>query len=232
MHDIRYQFDTLETDRSNEEAIHQCKNICENPKASFGLWLFGPSGCGKTHLLKAVYNSLKYQESKINAVYISAKELCELLYDFLAGGNNLWLHIQTYDVLLMDDADYLLGRPKTQEVVAEMIAEMRENRRCVLLASLCAPDEMHHLQTALMTRNCALSTVELQLPSYSLKKAVVESYLKKNPFGISVEAQELLIVKSSQIPKLKGILNSAKLLSDVYGVCIDEHWIDKGLHAL
>ena len=99
MLDMRYKFEYLEVGSSNETAITKCKEICKSSHS--GLWMFGPTGCGKTHLLKAVYNVLNYQEPQRNGLYISAKELAELLCDFLGGGTNLWLQIKTYEIICL-----------------------------------------------------------------------------------------------------------------------------------
>lgn len=227
MLDIRYKFECLEVGGSNETAISKCKDICKFPFSRFGIWMFGPSGCGKTHLLKAVYNTLNYQKSRMNGLYVSAKELAELLYDFLGGGTNLWLQIKTYDYLLIDNAEDLRGRPRTQKAIAELIAEMNANKKLVLVASLCTPGELHDLNSCLKMRGCGIPVVEIQSPDYELKKRIVEKYLSETPFDISSDACELLISKSTHIPRLKGVLSSAKFLNETQGVHIEEKWVEE-----
>jgi len=227
MLDIRYKFEYLEVGSSNKTAITKCKEICKSPHSHSGLWMFGPSGCGKTHLLKAVYNVLNYQETQRSGLYISAKELAELLYDFLGGGTNLWLQIKTYDYLLIDNMEDLRGRPRTQKVIAELVAEMIANKKLVLVASLCSPGKLRDLNSSLKTHRCDIPIVEIQSPDYELKKNIVEKYLSENPFDISLEACELLISKSTHIPRLKGILSSAKYLNETQNVLIEEKWIEQ-----
>ena len=227
MPDIRYKFEYLEVGSSNEAAISKCKEICKSPLSHSGLWMFGPSGCGKTHLLKATYNILNYQQPRMNGLYISAKELAELLYDFLGGGTNLWLHIKTYDYLLIDNMEDLRGRPKTQKAIAELIAEMIVDEKLVLVASSCTPGKLRDLKNCLRMHSCNLPIVEIQSPDYELKKSIVEKYLSENPFDISSDACELLISKSSHIPRLKGVLSSAKFLHETQGVHIEEKWVEE-----
>lgn len=227
MLDIRYKFEYLEVGSSNETAISKCKEICKSSRTHSGLWLFGPSGCGKTHLLKATYNVINYQQPRMNGLYISAKELAELLYDFLGGGTNLWLHIKTYDYLLIDNMEDLRGRPKTQKAIAELIVEMIANEKLVLVASLCTPGKLRDLKSCLRTHSCNFSIVEIQSPDYELKKSIVEKYLSENPFDISSDACELLISKSTHIPRLKGVLSSAKFLNETQGVHIEEKWVEQ-----
>lgn len=227
MLDMRYKFEYLEVGVSNENAISMCKEICKSSRTHSGLWLFGPSGCGKTHLLKAVFNILNYQEPRMNGLYISAKELAESLYDFLGGGTNLWLHIKTYDYLLIDNMEDLRGKPKTQEAVAELITEMIANGKLVLATSLCVPGKLHSLKSCLRTQGCNFPIVEIQYPDYELKKGIVERYLSDNPFDISSDVCELLISKSTHISRLKGVLFSAKYLNETQGVRIEEKWIEQ-----
>lgn len=227
MIDVRYDFRTLEVGDSNKNAISICKDICEWPHSYSGLWMFGPSGCGKTHLLKAIYNVLNYREDRMKGLYISAKELAELLYDFLGKGSNLWVHIKNYDYLLIDNAEDLLGRPKTQEMIAELITEMCANNKLVFLTSVCPPCKLRNLDGVLQSHKSSIPIVEIQSPDYNLKKSIVENYIFKNSINISDEACELLITTSNHIPRLKGVLFSAKHLFETQGICIEKEWIKR-----
>lgn len=227
MFDIRYKFEYFEVGSSNEKAVKKCKSICTDERMRSSLWMFGPTGCGKTHLLKAVHNTLRIQSSSLNGLYISAKEMAELLYDFLGGGTNLWLHIKTYDYLLIDNMEDLRGKPKTQTAIAELIVEMIADGKFVLVASSCMLGKLRDLKRCLRVHGCNLPVVEIQFPDYELKKRIVEKYLSETPFDISSDACELLISKSTHIPRLKGVLSSAKFLNETQGVHIEEKWVEE-----
>lgn len=223
MFDSGYTFERLEIGASNEEAVAKCKEICKAPFSCSGLWLFGPSGCGKTHLLKAIHNKLNRRLPRIRGLYISAHELTELLCDFLNGESKLWVSVKSYDYLIIDNAEDLLGKPETQEVVAELIAELSFYNKPVFLTSLCHPDELQNMKTALKAYNICLPFVEIKSADYNMKKAVVDDFILRKNLNISKEESELLITSTKHISQLKMALISLKYFCE--NKTVDLEWL-------
>lgn len=223
MIDSRYTFERLEIGASNEEAISKCKEICKSPRTFSSLWLFGPSGCGKTHLLKAIHNKLNRRLSRIRGLYISARELAELLCDFLNGESKLWVSVKSYDYLIIDNVEDLLGKPETQEVIAELIAELSFYNKPVFLTSLCHPDELQNMKTALKAYNICLPFFEIKSADYNMKKAVVDDFILRKNLNISKEESELLITSTKHISQLKMALISLKYFCE--NKTVDLEWL-------
>lgn len=224
---MRCDFRTFEVGDSNVMANTMCKNFCESPRCYSGLWLFGPSGCGKTHLLKATIKELRYAEEYLNGLYISAKELAEILYDFIGGGSNLWVRIKTYDYLVIDNLEDLQGKPKTQTMIADLIMDLQVNNKLVFLASTCSPDNLQNLTPVLKLHDCDIPIIEILSPDYNLKKSIVEKFMAKHSFTILDEVLELLITSYDHIPRLRGALFAAKHLFETQGVCVDIDWFKR-----
>lgn len=206
-------------DISNEDAINKCYAICNNISSKSNLWLFGPSGCGKTHLLKAVCNSLNHKKSETFAIYTTAKDISDYICGITENSINSWLNI---DFLLIDNFEYLSGRPRTQECFADLISERQKLSKSTIIASLLAPDEFQNFHHALTKQNYVYPVVKLDYPSYRLKKIIAESYLKNNKLKIPVEEQDAFVYEASNIPMLKGLLNHRKHLDDIFEPCITD----------
>lgn len=223
MIDSRYTFERLEIGTSNEEAISKCKEICKSPRTFSGLWMFGPSGCGKTHLLKATYNKLNQRVPRLKGLYVTAQELTELFCDFLNGESKLWVSVKSYDYLLIDNVEDLLGKPETQEVIAELITELSFYNKPVFLTSLCHPDELQNMKTALKAYNICLPFVEIKSADYNMKKAVADDFILRKSLNISNEECELLITSTKHISQLKMALISLKYFCE--SKTVDLEWL-------
>ncbi len=224
MLDKRYEFHTMQKDASNMQAVDMCRQMCENAADTGLLWVYGPTGCGKTHLLKAAKNTLLCSEQKRSVVYASAKELTEVLVDFIGGGTDIWVRLRQVDFLLIDNAEYLLGRTQTQLTFAEMITKMCANGKCVVLASLCSPQRLETLRQALSEWDGAFTEAEIQPPSKDTKAKIARTFLQRHLFDFPQEILDVLIDGAGNILQLNGALNSAWLYTRAGGR-IDEQWL-------
>lgn len=209
MLDRRYTFETLQQDETNMQAMQACKSICEQADNGEVLWVYGPTGCGKTHLLKAVKNALAHHENTHLVVYASAKELTEVLVDFIGGGTDLWMRLHQADYLLIDNADYLLGRIQTQNAFADMMAKMSRSGKCVVLTSLCPPDQLEELKRVLSEKVSLCSVFEIRPPSKETKAEVARLFMQRHTFDMPQDVLDALIDGASNILQLNGALNCA-----------------------
>ncbi len=224
MLDRRYGFDTIQKDTSNAQAVDACRCMCEEAQTKGVLWVFGPTGCGKTHLLKAMKNTLLYSEQQSTVVYANARELTEVLVDFIGGGTDIWIRLQQADALLIDNVEYLLGRTQTQHTFADLILKMCADGKRVVLASLCSPQQLEGLWQGLSAQTDMLSAVEIQPPCKETKTEIARIFLQEHVFDMPQNILDALIDGASNVLQLNGALYSAWLYTRAGGH-IDETWL-------
>ncbi len=112
----------------NRQLVNQLKSFVDNDEFLF--YLYGANGCGKTHLLQAVYQSALAQ--KINAFYVSFKQVSQLSVDFLQGLEHLQL-------LCLDDLDQIAGQTNWEEALFVLFNQSKSLGGKLLVSSQLSP---------------------------------------------------------------------------------------------
>lgn len=142
MDNSKYTFDTFMENNFNHLALAACRAItAHHDKYCSPLWLYGPSGCGKSHLLKAICHAIEGYKA-LTVQCLTAKELAEALLEPLRGNSTMWHSIENADILLVDNAEYLLYKTSTQQELAELFINKHIKGKQVVLASICPPKEL------------------------------------------------------------------------------------------
>mgnify|MGYP000940630718 FL=1 len=94
--------------------------IAKNPgKTAFNpLFIYSSVGLGKTHLAHAIGLETKKNFPELTVLYVNAETFIQQ-YIEAARGNNINDFVHFYhllDVLIIDDIEFLVSKPKTQEV--------------------------------------------------------------------------------------------------------------------
>lgn len=114
--------------------------------------LCGPKGAGKTHLLKAIKHEICKNNVQKKVHYVTGQDFfSELMWDIIHHTSQyIEKYEKNYDVLLVDDVDYI---PKNQAVQEEMLRLMNlieEDKRQIAITSNEVLDEMDNLIDELM----------------------------------------------------------------------------------
>ena len=112
----RYSFDTFVIGPFNALAHAAAKTVSDRPGITYNpLFIYGKTGHGKTHLIQAVGNHLKRSGAKV--FYVTAERFTVDYFNSLQSGtaNSFKDKYRQYDVLIMDDVQFLNSKEKTQE---------------------------------------------------------------------------------------------------------------------
>ncbi len=84
------------------------------------LFIYGSTGLGKTHLINGLGNLYKSKFSNKKIKYIESNDFTRDVFQALTKGSNfveeLKREYSSYDLLLIDDIQYLAGKEKTNEI--------------------------------------------------------------------------------------------------------------------
>lgn len=113
----KYTFENYCGSASNKIARAIGEAIANDPKCkTFNpLFVFGPTGVGKTHLIQAIGIKIRENNPLARILYISAR-LFESQYTVASNNGKINEFINFYqriDVLIIDDIQDLIGKPRT-----------------------------------------------------------------------------------------------------------------------
>lgn len=114
----RYTFDSFVVGDFNELSYAASQAVIKSPGAVYNpFFVYGKTGCGKTHLIQSIGNHLKKTYSNIKVYYMtSEKFVVDYLNSVHLNKVNLFKEkYRKYDVLIMDDIQFLSKKEKTQE---------------------------------------------------------------------------------------------------------------------
>lgn len=208
----RYIFDTFIIGGFNELAYAASQAIVKKPGLVYNpFFIYGDTGLGKTHLIQAIGNEIKklYPEKK---VFYTTLERFSVDYINSVQNNkgNLFKEkYRKYDVLIMDDIQFISGKDKTQEELFHLFNELYENNKQIIFSSDKHPHFITGLEDRLKSRFAAGMTVNITEPEFESRVAILQAKAKE--YGDLVDLDMINTIASSisgNIRELEGSFNT------------------------
>jgi len=203
-------FDNFVIGKANQLAIAAATQVSELPGVSYNpLFIYGGVGLGKTHLLQAIGNQIKLNNSQTKICYMHAERyVADVVRAYQT--NKFEEFKQFYhslDVLLIDDIQFFAGKAKTQEEFFYAFNTLVDSHKQVILTSDTFPKEIIGLESRLVSRFGWGLTVAIEPPELEMRVAIL---LKKgNLSGYALdEVVAFFIAKhvNSNVRELEGAL--------------------------
>lgn len=206
----RYVFDTFIIGAFNELAYTAAKTIVEKPVLYNPLFIYGGTGLGKTHLIQAVGNELKNKGNKKVYYITSEKFTVDCVTAIQSGKTNFFKEkYRKYDVLIIDDVQFFSGKERTQEELFHLFNELYNNNKQIIFSSDKHPTYIPNLEDRLKSRFSAGMTVDVSLPEYESRLAILKTKATENSFSPPQEIIEYVAsLVQGNIRELEGALNS------------------------
>ena len=207
----KYSFDNFIIGDSNQSALSEGIFVTSNlgEKLFNPLFIFGGMGLGKTNLVHAMGNEIKEQYPEKSVLYTSS-EIFRQQYLDSENNNNRdkfvnWL--QSIDILILEDIQFLTGQTTVQEVILEVFNNFCQKGKQIIITADRPLIDMLDINPQLLSLFKGGLTVELQQPDYITRMAVLKNLL----LSTNVEMPEKIIdciarnIKSN-LKDLKGCL--------------------------
>ena len=206
----RYMFDSFIVGAFNELAYTAAKTIVEKPVLYNPLFIYGGTGLGKTHLIQAVGNELKNRGGKKVYYITSEKFTVDCVTAIQSGKTNFFKEkYRKYDVLIVDDVQFFSGKEKTQEELFHLFNELYNNNKQIIFSSDKHPNYIPNLEDRLKSRFSAGMTVDISLPDYESRLAIIKTKVAENKFFPPQEVIEYVAsFIQGNIRELEGALNA------------------------
>lgn len=208
----KYVFETFIVGSFNElahaatQAVLKKVGLVYNP-----LFIYGGTGLGKTHLLQAVGNQIKKQHPNKKVFYTSGEQfMVDYVNSVRANKVNIFKErYRKYDVLIMDDIQFLSNKDKTQEELFHLFNNFYENNKQIIFSSDKPPNQIQYLEDRLKSRLAGGMMADIAKPDYESRVAILSSKIKQLPYQFDDEGIQLIAgVVQDSIRELEGCLNT------------------------
>jgi chromosomal replication initiator protein len=207
----RYHFNSFIVGTFNELAYAAAQAIIESPGTKYNpFFIYGGTGLGKTHLIQAVGNSIKdkYPNKKVH--YMTLEKFATDFINSLQSNkaNSFKEKYRKYDLLIIDDIQFIGKMEKIQEELFHTFNTFYENNKQIIFSSDKHPNYIPELADRLKSRFAAGMIVDVTEPEYESRLAIIKVRLRE--FNIVLEEDVIEYVATSiqgNIRELEGSLN-------------------------
>jgi chromosomal replication initiator protein DnaA len=193
--DPNITFDNYLIDNNNRIIHSIAHGVAEAPGNEFNfLYMYGNEGFGKTHLLNAIGNHIKENESDKDVKYINAKQFFSEMEDAFDTGKQkeFEAYFSNADVLLVDDFQEITDNIKSQKMVNKIIKKLMINNKQIVFTGDKPIESIEALEKQLANLFKDGLNIKLTPPGPQLQKEI----LKKHVSNLSIGVLEDLIDKS------------------------------------
>lgn len=208
----KYTFESFVIGPFNELAHAAAQAVIKNPGTVYNpLFLYGKTGHGKTHLIQAVGNEIKKNRPNYKIFYLTSEKF---VVDYLNSIQNNKVNAfkekyRKYDVLIMDDIQFLSNKEKTQEELFHLFNTLYENNKQIVFSSDMHPNYLTNMEDRLKSRFNAGMIVDIPAPDHESRVAILKTKINQANFHLGDETIEFLASSmDTNIRELEGALNS------------------------
>jgi len=208
----RYVFDSFVIGPFNELAHAATQAIIKQPGIVYNpLFIYGNTGHGKTHLIQAAGNQIKNTNSDKKVFYMTSEKFT-VEYINSVQQNKVGLFkdkYRKYDVLIMDDIQFLSGKEKTQEELFHLFNTLYDNNKQIIFSSDQHPNFIPGLEERLKSRFNQGMIVDITQPDHESRIAIIKTKLENNNIVLNNDLCDFLAKSvEGNIRELEGVVNS------------------------
>ena len=215
----KYVFDTFVVGPFNELAHAAARTVVNKPGIAYNpLFVYGKTGHGKTHLIQAIGNQLKRMGKKV--FYVTSERFTVDYMNSLQSGtaNNFKDKYRQYDVLIMDDVQFLMNKEKTQEELFHLFNAMHDNNKQIVFSSDVHPALMSNMEDRLKSRFGKGKIVDIPEPDFESRGAILRSKAAQNSLTLNEDVVDHLSrTIDGNVRELEGALNTILCQSQLLG---------------
>ena len=173
--DPKLTFDSFVVGPANRLASAAARRAADSPGTSYNpLFVYSASGLGKTHILTAIAHQALKAAPDRKLEYMALERYLERLEGAIeTGGHDSAALFSDYDILLLDDVQFLTGQPEAQEMLLRTLDQLSAAGSQVVLASDRPPADIDGLDARLLSRFSGGLIVDIGVPEYETRVAII-----------------------------------------------------------
>jgi len=218
----RYTFDSFVIGDFNQLAYMAAETAMKRPGITYNpLFIYGDTGRGKTHLIQAIGNQFKKLYPSRKVFYLASEKFKSEFVDSIQAGTSSRFKekYRQYDLLIMDDVQFLSRQEKTQEELFHLFNALYDNNKQIIFSSDRAPAAIPDIAERLRGRLASGMTIDIGEPDTESRMAIVRKKAAAHGVNLSDEVIEYIATSiSGSIRELEGVINSVVCHTQVKGV--------------
>lgn len=224
----KYTFDNFVVGKSNQVCYAAARAVAENPGHKFNpLFIYGGVGLGKTHLLHAIGNYIKQNNSKLRIKYVTCNQFTNDYIDSLGTNKEKGTVKSTaefrekyrnIDVLMVDDIQFITNRISTQEEFFNTFNDLYQLNKQIIISSDRPPKEIETLTDRLKSRFVSGLIQDIQSPDLETRIAILRKKAQLERYFIDEDAIEYIAEKvDTNIREMEGLLGKVYFFATLLG---------------
>ena len=220
----RYTFETFVVGPFNQLAHAAAKAVLERPGLTYNpLFVYGSTGHGKTHLIQAIGNYFKKTHANKKVLYVTSERFAVDYINAVRAGraNSFKDQYRQYDVLIMDDVQFIANTEKTQEELFHLFNALHDNNKQIVFSSDKHPSLLPGFEDRIKGRFSAGMIAEIPEPDVESRIAIIRAKLEQHGFSIPDDVIQYIAENvRGNIRELEGVLNMIVCKSQLKGKAI------------
>ena len=208
----RYTFDAFIVGPFNELAHAAAQAVIRKPGIAYNpLFVYGETGLGKTHLIQSIGNYFKAQAPERKVYYLSSEKFqLEYVSHLQQNRVNVFKEkYRDYDLLIMDDVQFLSRKDKTQEELFHLFNALYDKNRQIVFSSDQHPNVIQNLGDRLKSRFNQGMIVSITPPDHESRLAILRLKASAQRFLSDTEVLDYIAGSvTGNIRELEGALNA------------------------
>ncbi len=219
----KYTFDNFVIGASNRFAHAAALAVAEAPAQAYNpLFIYGETGLGKTHLLQAIAAYVSDHARGLTTRYVTSETFTN---DFINSLRDKRIEgfkhrYRAYDVLLVDDIQFLEGKERFQEEFFHTFNSLYESGRQIVISSDRPPKEIATLEDRLRSRFEWGLITDIQPPDVETRIAILRKKVTTDDIAVTDPAVLTFIAErvTTNIRELEGALTRVVAFSSLTGL--------------
>jgi chromosomal replication initiator protein len=207
----RYRFDTFVVGASNQFCYSACWQVAQRPGQSYNpLFLYAGVGLGKTHLMHSIGHAMWQRDNKSRVVYVTSEKFTNDFIEHVRTGRMPELHARyrQADVLMIDDIQFLSGKPETQIEFFHTFMHLVEAGKQIVISSDRPPRTLKGIEDRLISRFSMGLVADIGDPSLETRVAILQRKAELENVHLPDEVCHYIAERvASNVRELEGALN-------------------------
>jgi chromosomal replication initiator protein len=217
----RFTFNSFVVGPFNELAYAAAQAVIRKPGIAYNpLLVYGPTGLGKTHLVQAIGNHFRQSAPDRKVYYVTSERFSMDYVSSLQAGKvqGFKEKYRQYDLLIMDDVQFLAGRDKIKEEFFHLFNHLYDGNKQLVFTSDQHPNVIQNLEDRLKSRFNAGMVVSVTPPDHQSRLAIVRSKAAQHNVIIPDEVLDYLATTiEGNVRELEGALNTLLIQLEMRG---------------
>ncbi len=208
----RYVFDSFIVGPFNELAHAAGQAIINRPGTQYNpFFIYGPTGLGKTHLIQAIGNTIKakYPEKKVYYITVEKFTIDYVMSVQNNKPNGFKEKYRKYDVIIMDDIQFISNKERTQEELFHLFNALYEENKQIIFSSDKHPNFIPNLEDRLKSRFSSGMIVDVNEPDFESRLAIIKAKTTEQNVFLTDEVLSYIAgAIEGNVRELEGSLNT------------------------